>query len=178
VAQSRRDYIKAGQYYTSDYLRMSGLDNSRSFDTMFKLIASTDKSASDDGVISASTMYGETDTSQVYQVQIKNPDIKVFSAEYTSSQSGTELLPAPADNERYVITYGSIRADTNAGDAYISDESGTTILQCYLDRFQSVVAEELHSPMGQGEAISLTSTQGDDELFVCLNYYIETVEAD
>ena len=62
------DLLSAGQYYTSDYLKDTGLINSGSFGKLYALIRENHKTAQTAGVINN----GTADTSTVYRVQSVN----------------------------------------------------------------------------------------------------------
>lgn len=171
-----RDHVAPGQYYTADYLRFSDLDGSRSFDSLFQLIRCRSKTAATPGVVSLTTEFGMPDTSPVYRVQSIHHDVRVKSWEFAADQTGTILLPAPPASERYVITYGSIRTEALSGQAYIH-ANGEKLFLAYFSSFTSFAAGNLYVPMEQGQSVKLTSTQGAKNLYVGLNYYIETVEA-
>ena len=73
---AERDYVKAGEYYTADYMRFTNLDESATFRTMFDLVQAHGKSASDSDVMSmvkAFPTMGKTDASSVFHVVDKNP---------------------------------------------------------------------------------------------------------
>lgn len=169
-----RDQVRSGQYYSSDYLRASRLDESATFQTMYKLIRCKGKSASDAGVISTMTEYGIEDDSAVFRVQSINPCVLFASWEFNASQTGTILLPAPDEGNRIVIQYGSIRSESVSGEAWFHDGSFKSF-QIYFSNSSSFVAGELYIPLEVGEALKLTSTQGAKKIYAAVNYYVEQV---
>lgn len=171
---AQRDFVRSGQYYTADYLRISNLDASETFQTMYELWRCKSKVASDSGVISAATEYGIEDNSAVFRTKSKHPCILFGSWEFNSNQTGTVLIPAPSQDSRIVVIYGSIRTDSTSGEAYFHDGSFKAF-QAYFSAFTSFTAGNLYLPMEQGESLKITSTQGAKKLYCSANYYIEQV---
>lgn len=171
---AQRDFVKSGQYYTADYLRISNLDASATFQTMYELWRCKSKVASDAGVISATTEYGIDDDSAVYRTKSKHPCILFGSWEFTTNQTGTELIPAPASDSRIVIEYGSIRSESVSGEAYFHDGSFKAF-QIYFSNSNSFTTSNLYIPLEVGESLKITSTQGGKKLYCAVNYYIEQV---
>lgn len=174
MAVTYRDYVALGQYYTEDYLKVSDLDGSRSFDTLYSLWHCRLKTASTPGVISLTTEFGLPDTSRVFRVIPKHPCIESKVYEFTGNQTGTVLLSALSANERYIINYGSLRSDSASGMAYITD-GVSKVFMTYFDAFKSATATAIYLPMEAGAALTLYSTQGSKALFVALNYTVEVV---
>jgi hypothetical protein len=170
-----RDRVRSGQYYSADYLRITNLDdNNATFQTMYKLIRCKGKKATDSGVISAYSVFGCEDDSAVFRVQSINPCVLFASWEFNTNQTSTVLIPAPEDDSRIVIQYGSIRSESVSGEAYFHDGSFKAF-QIYFSNASSFVAGELYIPLEVGEALKLTSTQGAKKIYAAVNYFIEQV---
>ena len=167
-----RDNVRAGEYYSADYLRVTELDASASFQTMYRLIRCKYKTVEDAGVISLLSEFGQPDNSAVFRVQSITPCIRFGSWEFETSQTGTVLIPAPGDKKRIVVKYGSIRSKSVSGEAWFHDGS-VVAHKVYFTNFSSFSAGELYIPMDEGQSLKLTSTQGAKKIYAALNYYIE-----
>lgn len=108
-----RDRVTSGQYYTADYLKVSMLDGSRSFDTLYSLTRDDKKSASDSDVVSINTEFenAELDTSAVYRVTEKKPvDVAIQDQispgidVFFTRKLGTATLASPTAFEDRTIT--------------------------------------------------------------------------
>lgn len=104
-----RDKVIPGNFYTADYLKVSMLDGSRSFDTLYSLKRYPKKTASSAGVVSLVTEYGVgyTDTSDVYLVKEKDPiDVSITDATnlIVSPHMVTELASGTTATEATVNT--------------------------------------------------------------------------
>ena len=165
-----RDPIVEGQYYSLDFIKAHEIDLEKSFIEEFDFEFDSSKTAQAAGVYNI----GQTDTSQVYRVIIKNRDILFVTKEYDANQTGTEIIAAPGAGKRIVINYGSVRVDATSGTAYLH---GTTwkAFVLYATRYDTIQAGSLVIKCDPNTAVQYTSTVGINDQFIALNYYIEAV---
>ena len=171
-----RDFVKAGEYYSADYLRLTDLDSSRTFSTMFRLVRENTKSASDADVISMTSAFGREDTSEVFRVAAIHPQLLYTSAVYTASQTGKVIIPAPIAERRIVVVSAFMRASATSGTAYFSD-GVQRLMYLQFSAQNSGSAANVFVPMSPGAAVTVTSTQGAKELYVAIGYYTERIKA-
>ena len=171
-----REFVKVGEYYSADYLRLTDLDSSRTFSTMFKLVRENNKSTSDSDVISNIKMFGRADVSEVFRVADQNPKDYYVSALYANNQTGTIIAPAPGDGKRIVAISAFIRTNANSGLAYFSD-GVQTLMYTQFSAQNSAAAASIIVPMTENAAVTVTSTQGANNLYCAVGYYIETIKA-
>lgn len=143
-----RDRVTSGQYYTADYLKVSMLDGSRSFDTLYSLTRDDKKSASDSDVVSLNTEFenADLDTSAVYRVTEKKPvDVAVQDQIspvvdcFLTQKLGTATLAVPtAFNDRTITL--------SAGHGFVAGnmiEIDNSDLRFYQSRVRLVVGNVL-----------------------------------
>ena len=116
---SIRDHVQAGQYYSADYLRVSNLDESATFQTMYRLEYAKDKAASDADVISLISEFGEDDSSVVFVVRESSPmPVKDTSNQKTpfGEMAVAGFSPHTGWSFQYNINSGAIRStETTTG---------------------------------------------------------------
>lgn len=164
-----RDLVQPGQYYTADYLRETNLDASATFGGLFKLVHASGKSASDAGVKNA----GVLDTSPVFRVAKVHPDRIAYTVEFNASQTGTVMIAAPGTGKQIVIDYASIRTEANSGEAFFHSDSVALAYKVYFSVQSSFAAGDVFLPLGNNNAVKITSTQGDKKLYVAISYHVE-----
>lgn len=168
----QRDFVKLGQNYSADYLRQTELDASDTFQSFFSLVNEATKNATDSDVIST----GSTDVSPVYRVQSKNPNRFFRSVTVTGNQTGTAvILPSEMpDGVQMVVTAYKITTPANSGIIYLHNLDKSIVFgKLYVSNKSDSTAQEVYIPMGIKAGVYITSTQGDNELYVGLNAYFE-----
>jgi len=143
-----RDRVIPGNYYTADYLKVSMLDGSRSFDTLYSLKKYPKKTASSAGVVSLVTEYGQwyTDTSDVYLVKEKDPidvslqdQISPVVDCFLTQKHGTATLAIPTAFDDRTITLVAGHGFTNG--SMIEIDNGD--MRFYQSRVISVATNVL-----------------------------------
>jgi hypothetical protein len=144
-----RDYVNVGEYYSADYLRITNLDASDSFQTMFFLKRDTKKSASDEDVISASKMFPAlypVDVSPVYKVYDRNSIDVNLQDQYTpivdcfiTQKLGTATLATATAFDDRTITLEAGHGFTN--NSMIEIDSGTGLF--YQSRVLTVATNTI-----------------------------------
>lgn len=172
-----RDYARPGEYYSADYLRYTGLDASTSFQSMFALERAVEKSASDEGVISLNTAFPGTfpqDVSPVYRVFSRVSTTYFKSFEFAANQTTKEIIPPVEEGRQIIVTYCAIRTDSVSGEAFFhNDDSSIVFGKLYISSKTDFAASNVHVPMGDGDGVYFTSTQGAKKIYVALNYHYE-----
>lgn len=164
------DNARCGDAYSLDYLRSTGLINSPTFSEALTLVAHCEINAQDDGVYNT----GSADVSLVFKVKSRYAERLVFSEEYNSSQTGTQTIPAPRAGRQTIIEYASIRTDGSSGEAFLH-ANGFEAFKVYFSAQTRFSAGQLYIPLGAGESLHVTSTQGAKKLFVAVQYYTEAI---
>lgn len=177
---AQRDFAKPGELYSADYLRISDLDACASFQTMFGLVRMVQKTAHDADVISADKVWPSLhpiDVSPVYRVFSRNNETFWRSFEYAANQTATNLTPEPIpDGTQLVVTYASIRTESLAGEAYFHNLDKSIIFgKIYISSRSDFVGENIYVPIGAGDSLYLTSTQGAKKIYVSFNAHFEQI---
>lgn len=173
-----RDYARPGEHYSADYLRYTGLDASTSFQTMFALMRMVQKSASDEGVVSLDTAFPGTfpaAVSPVYRVFSRYPEIFFRSFEFATSQTAKLLTPEdiPAGTQM-IVSYCAVRTTANSGEAYFHNADKSLIFgKAFFSSKSDFAASNVYVPIGDGEKIYFTSTQGSFPIYVAFNVHFE-----
>lgn len=95
-----------------------------------------------------------------------------FSQEYTTNQTGT-LLITPRSIETIHVLGLYVVADIDVGEVDIDFiTSGKKVLRMFTPRSQFIYIPTMNIWGNEGESLSLTSTTGNNELFVLVNYDI------
>lgn len=169
------DGLKVGQYYTVDFLRSSGLLNSRSLDTIFQFEEERDLGTPKIRDDKKTFKVSPADDSPLMRVTLRNPQHLNFSAEYTTSQTGTILISEQGLGTRIVLTFGSIRTESLTGDAYLHSD-GLKAFNVYFSNTTSVASFNIEAYAAENQPVKLTSTQGNKRLYVALVYYVEKIK--
>jgi hypothetical protein len=75
-----------------------------------------------------------------------------------------------------VVTYVSVRSESSNGTVYLHNSDSSIIFGLlYLATTQRLIAGNVRVPLGAGEGIYVTSTQGSKGLFVVINAYFERI---
>lgn len=168
------DPLEFGKLYTAKYLKESGIiANSRSLGSLYRLVSRPDKAGTEEDVNVGLPAY-RGQAGEVYEVRALNHNMLAVGGEYSSSQTATEIIAAPGEGKQIVITTVAIRSIANSGKAYLSNG----ILNAFHTYFESQYASSsnnLDVAVGENLAITLTSTQGSNDMYVGVAYYIEAV---
>lgn len=165
-----RDPIQEGQYYSLSYIKTNLIDEEKSFFEVFDLERDSTKTAQSAGVYNI----GQSDTSCVFRVVIKNKEYLFIHKEYSSDQTAVEIIPAPGTGKRIVIVYGSVRTASSTGEAYIHDTDWEAF-KVYASNFSTLQAGNVIIKAKENTPVKYTSTTGSKDQFIALNYYIEAV---
>ena len=164
--------VRAGQKYTAAAIDNYGLVKTPLFiGGAYVLSPRLDLSAQDATVINL----GGSDSSRVYEVQEAHPKIQSFTAEYTASQTGVQVLAAPGAGKRYVFKYASITTDGTTGVAYFHGDGVTAALKTYFTAQTRGEAANIDREWPENKAVLFTSTQGAKNVFVTLEYHLADV---
>lgn len=95
---------------------------------------------------------------------------KTFSEEYTGNQSALVIIPG---EEGFQIQVVGVYVTTEAvnGEVHIDyEDDGQKLFRMYASRFQSLGEDDFAYIGEPGKGVTLTSTTGDNALFVAVNY--------
>ena len=168
------DQLSEGQFYTADFIRDCGLIESPSIGTLFELYNRPGIDPQSLDVYQT----GTSDRSAVFQVKQRNPQRYMNSAEFTTSQTAVQIIPAPGRGKRLVSEYIAIRTEGSSGVAYLTD--GISPLQAFKVYFSvqnNVAAANLFLPSQENAPVLFTSTQGAKPVFVAIGYHFEVIKA-
>lgn len=114
----------------------------------------------------------------VYDVNTKKYSIAVsrgagkqtFSEEYTSNQTDLVVITGEEGYEIHVVgVYISTESSTGVVKIDYEDDS-QKIFRLYATKYQNANQDDFAYRGEDGEGVKLTSTTGDDDLFVAINY--------
>ena len=163
------DGVNLGALYSKNALEKNALLASPSFFDCYRLVARQDLTATSTGVIND----GSSDTSEVFQVKAREYKHIFFTASYSASQTGTQIIAAPGAGKKIVIEYFGLRSTANTGTAYIT--SGQNIGMTYFEAQNSFSAFDMTVDCPANTAVTFTSTTGTAPLTVAIQYHIEEV---
>ena len=105
-------------------------------------------------------------------------DYEFVSAEYSANQTATAFIAAPGEGYRIVVKGGSIASSTNTGTVTINgtyDESTVILAKLYASQFVRLADADIHIALDENTAVTVTSTTGENNIFIKANYVIEEV---
>ena len=111
------------------------------------------------------------------RLKIRQRDDYLFkSIEYTANQTATEFLTAPDVGNKIIVKGAAIQADANSGIVVVNGTvGGETIIiaKLYASRYTQLCQTGISVPLDENTNITVTSTTGDNNVLVKMNYVID-----
>ncbi|GAI20747.1 unnamed protein product, partial [marine sediment metagenome] len=122
-----------------------------------------------DGTHEISTIY-DNKTGKTCLIVSRAAGKTTFTEEYGSNQTDEEII-TPASGKRLCIAGITTVMDADSGNILLDfATSNKKVWRHYGAKFRALPGEEFHLDGGVDEALTLNSTQGNNDIFVMVNY--------